>query len=138
MTVCFQDLRVGDNIPELVTPTIDRVQIVMFAGASGDFNPIHFDDERARGNGLPGIIAHGMLSIAILGRLLTNWVPITAVRSFSVRFNAMVFPGDMLTCGGVVKTKTEQSGEQLVELDLSVINQRREPTLIGNAWIALH
>ena len=137
MTARFQDLKVGDTIPELITPVIDRVQIVMFAGASGDFNPIHFDDESARANGLSGVIAHGMLSMAILGRLLTDWVPITAVRSFSARFIAMVFPGDRLTCRGVVKMKTEQLGEQLVELDLSAVNQRCEPTLIGNAWVAL-
>jgi acyl dehydratase len=132
-----QDVRPGASIPELVKPPLDRVQIAMFAGASGDFNPIHLDDERARANGLPGAIAHGMLSMAFLGQVLTEWVPQSAIRSFSSRFTAMVFPGDTLACRGVVKAVHEENGETLVDLDLSATNQHGAQTLAGTARVAL-
>lgn len=137
MTVRFQDIQVGQAIPQLVRPPLDRVQIAMFAGASGDFNPIHIDDEQARVNRLPGIIAHGMLSMAILAQVVTNWVPQKAVRTLSARFTAMAFPGDVLTCSGVVKAKSEENGETLVDLELSAVNQRGEQTLAGQARVAL-
>jgi acyl dehydratase len=137
MMVRFKDIQVGDAIPALVKPALDRVQIAMFAGATGDFNPIHIDDQAAQANKLPGIIAHGMLSMAFLGQLLTNWVPQKALRRFSTRFTAMAFPGDIITCRGVVKAKIEENGETLVDLDLSAVNQKGEQTLAGHARIAL-
>ena len=137
MTVCFNDIKVGDAIPPLVKPPLDRVRIAMFAGASGDFNPIHIDDQAAHANNLPGVIAHGMLSMAFLGQLLTGWAPRRALRGFSTRFTAMAFPGDIITCRGVVKAKFEENGEKLVELELSAVNQRGEQTLAGQARIAL-
>lgn len=137
MSVRFQDVQVGDTIPELVKPALDRVRIARFAGASGDFNPIHIDDAAAHANKLPGIIAHGMLSMAFLGQLLTNWVPQKALRSVSTRFTAMAFPGDVITCRGVVKAKLEEGGEKLVELELSAVNQKGEQTLAGLARVAL-
>ena len=135
MTLRFEDLRVGEAIPELVSPPLDRVQIAMYAGASGDFNPIHIDDDQARRTGLPGIIAHGMLPMALLGRLLTGWVPQRAIRDYSVRFTAMAFPGDSITRRGVVKAKNE-AGKR-VELELTAVNQRGEPIIAGSAHIVL-
>lgn len=137
MTIRFAEVQVGDRIPELVKPAIDRTQLALFAGASGDHNPIHLDDEQARSGGLPGVIAHGMLSMAFLGQVLTGWVPQTAIRSFSARFTAMAFPGDTITCQGVVTAKSEENGEHVVDLDLSAVNQDGRQTLAGSARIAL-
>lgn len=137
MPVRFADVNIGQTLPELVKPPLDRVQIAMYAGASGDFNPIHIDDAEARANKLPGVIAHGMLSMAFLGQVLTDWVPQEAIRSFSVRFVAMLFPGDVITCRGVVKAKSEATGEKLVDIELSAVNQKGETKLAGQASIAL-
>jgi acyl dehydratase len=137
MTIHFVDVAVGDNIPDLTKPPIDRTQLALFAGASGDHNPIHLDEEQARSGGLPGVIAHGMLSMAFLGQVLTDWVPQTAIRSFSARFTAMAFPGDTITCKGVVTAKSEENGEMVVDLDLSAVNQNGKQTLAGSARIAL-
>jgi acyl dehydratase len=137
MQVRFQNIQVGDAIPELVKPVIDRTQLALFAGASGDHNPIHLDDEQARAGGLPGVIAHGMLSMAFLGQVLTGWVPQKSIRSYSARFTAMAFPGDTITCRGVVKAKGEDNGQAYVDLDITAVNQRGEPTLSGLARIAL-
>ncbi len=137
MTVRFNDLEVGSTIPERVMPPLARVQIAMYAGASGDFNPIHIDDEQARSNGLPGIIAHGMLPMAFLGRLLTDWVPQRSIRKFSARFTAMAFPGDSITCRGRVTAKSDSPAGKLVELELSAVNQKGEPILAGSAHVVL-
>jgi acyl dehydratase len=139
MSVRFEDIAIGDAIPELVKGPISRTQLALFAGASGDHNPIHLDDAEARAGGLPGVIVHGMLSMAFLGQMLTNWVPSAAVRSFSARFTATAVPGDTLTCRGVVKAKTNglADGQKLVELEISAVNQRGEQTLAGTATVAL-
>ena len=128
----FANLNVGDAIPELVNPAITRTQLALFAGASGDHNPIHLDDEEAKSGGLPGVIAHGMLSMAFLGQLLTGWVPQHQVRSWNARFVAMAYPGDTITCKGVV---TEIDDDE-VKLDISVENQNGENILVGGASIA--
>lgn len=135
--VRFHDLTVGQAIPEVVKGPLDRVQIAMYAGASGDFNPIHIDDEQARANKLPGIIAHGMLLMAFLGQAVTNWAPQQAIRSLSGRFTAMAFPGDVVTCRGIVKAKFEEDGARLVDLELSAVNQKGEQLLAGLARLAL-
>jgi acyl dehydratase len=137
MTVRLADLAVGESLPDMAKPPITRTQLALFAGASGDHNPIHLDDEQARSGGLPGVIAHGMLSMAFLGQALTGWVPQTAIRSFSARFTAMAFPGDTITCKGVVVARQEENGETLVDLELSAVNQDGRQTLAGNARVAL-
>jgi acyl dehydratase len=137
MTVRLADLAVGESLPDLSKPPITRTQLALFAGASGDHNPIHLDDEQARSGGLPGVIAHGMLSMAFLGQALTGWVPQTAIRSFSARFTAMAFPGDTITCKGVVVARQVENGETLLDLELSAVNQDGRQTLAGNARVAL-
>lgn len=136
-SVRFANVQVGDSIPELVLPPIERLQLALFAGASGDHNPIHVDEDKARGGGLPGVIAHGMLNMAVLGRLLTNWVPQRALRGFGARFSAMAFPGDVVTCRGQITNKTEAAGEKLVELALTAENQKGDKLLVGTATVAL-
>ena len=130
-------LEIGDRVPDLVTEPITREQLERFADASGDHNPIHLDDAAARAGGLPGIIAHGMLNMATLGRLLTRLVPQSAIRGFSTRFLAMTFPGDTLTLTGMVAGKTADAGTRTLTLDLEARNQNGETILKGTAEIAL-
>ena len=136
--VSFDQVSIGDTIPELSLPPINKVGLAMYAGASGDFNPIHLDEEQALANGLPGIIAHGMLSMALLGRVLTEWVPRQDIRSFSTRFVAMAVLGDVITCKGTITGKSEEGGEKLVDLEMTAENQKGDKTLLGAATVVLH
>jgi acyl dehydratase len=131
----FDAVAVGDSLPPLSKPPIDRVQLALFAGASGDHNPIHLDDDAARGAGLPGVIAHGMLNMAFLGQLVTGWAPRGGLRSFAARFTAMAYPGDTITCRGTVVDKAVIDGRKTVELDIVAENQSGERTLAGHASI---
>ena len=131
----FDAIVVGDNLPPLSKPPIDRVQLALFAGASGDHNPIHLDDAAARAAGLPGVIAHGMLSMAFLGQFVADWAPRGGLRSFAARFTAMAYPGDTITCRGTVVKKAVIDGRKTVELDIVAENQAGERTLAGSASV---
>ncbi len=131
------DVTVGDALPPVTHGPVDRVQLALFAASSGDHNPIHLDDAVARANGLPGAIVHGMLSMAFLGQVLTGWVPQLQIRSFGTRFASMAYPGDMITCKGVVTAKEGEAGKALVKVDLRAENQKGETLLAGNAEILL-
>lgn len=133
----FNDINVGDAIPETVKGPITRTQLALFAGASGDHNPIHLDDEEARKGGLPGVIAHGMLNMAYLGQLLSNAVPVRNIRAFNARFVAMAVPGDTITCRGEVAEKRQEGGENLLDLNIRAVNQKDETVLDGTASVAL-
>lgn len=133
----FANVTVGDALPALDAGTITTDQLKAFAEASGDMNPIHLDEAAARAGGLPGIIAHGMLNMAFLGRLVTNWVPQRAVRRLETRFLAMARPGDTITCTGTVTAKREDGGTRLVDLAIAAKNQNGETLLAGAATVAL-
>ncbi len=95
-------LRPGDPLPE-VAETIERLDLIRYAGASGDFNPIHWNDEVARAVGLPGVIAHGMYSMAVAARMISGWAgDPAAIKRLKVRFSAMIEPGQTLTAKGEV------------------------------------
>jgi acyl dehydratase len=91
---------VGDALEEQTLPPVDRMRLIKYAGASGDFNPIHLIDESAEEAGLPGIIAHGMLTVATMGLLFSPYLEHGYVKSFQSRFSGMVFLGDVLRVGG--------------------------------------
>ena len=129
-------LQVGDEIPSLTTDPIKRVTLALFAGASGDHNPIHVDIDFAREAGMDDVFAHGMLSMAYAGRLLTNSVPPEALRSFQVRFVAITHIHDRLTCTGTVMEKLEQNGEKLLRLRVAAADQNGEVKVKGEAVIA--
>ncbi len=139
--VTFSEISVGDEIPPLTLPAIETDQLARYAEAGGDDNPIHVDEAAAKATGLPGIIAHGMLNMALLARMLTDWVPQSRLREFSTRFTAMAFPGDVLTCRGTVTEKegTEDGGGNgnIVALEISMENQSGEKVLAGKARVAL-
>ncbi|MBK9675029.1 MAG: MaoC family dehydratase [Betaproteobacteria bacterium] len=129
-------LDVGDRLPELRLPPIDRTTLALFAGASGDHNPIHIDLDFARRAGMPDVFAHGMLSMAWLGRLLTGWVPQAALRSFDARFVGIAHLGNAIRCGGRVVERLERDGELLLRVELEAVNQYGERKVLGEALIA--
>ncbi|MGB8647355.1 MAG: MaoC family dehydratase [Anaerolineae bacterium] len=133
----FDNIQVGQEIPPLVTPPVSRLTLALYAGASGDHNPIHVDLDFAKKAGMDDVFAHGMLGMAYLGRALTNWVPQNAIRQFSTRFVAITHVGDCLTCGGKVVDKFEQDGEKRVRLQIAVMNQAGEIKIAGEAVVAL-
>src|SRR5947207_15614555 len=112
-----QDLDSGSLLPDLRKPPITKMQLVKYAGASGDYNLIHTDDETARTVGLDGVIAHGMLSMAFLGEYLCWLAGPESVRRLSVRFVAMVRPGASLTCRGPIEERTMDGAVQRIPLE---------------------
>ena len=91
---------VGDELEERTLPPVDRMRLIKYAGASGDFNPIHLVDRAAAEAGLPGVIAHGMLTVATMGLLFSPYLEHGYVKGFRSRFSGMVFLGDVLRVGG--------------------------------------
>ena len=133
----FDDLSVGESREAVLVESLTRTQIVQYAGASGDFNPIHHDEPFAKAAGYPSVFAHGMLSMGLTGRLLTDWLGDGVLRSFGVRFVRQVWPGDTLTGRATVQTLEARDGEGLVGLDLVTTNQKGEPVVIGEATATL-
>jgi acyl dehydratase len=125
------ELAVGASREQVVVEKLSRTQIVMYAGASGDFNPIHHDEPFATSTaGYPSVFAHGMLTMALTGRLLTDWLGDGVLRTFGVRFVRQVWPGDTLTARGTV---TAIGADGRVAIDLVTTNQRGEPVVAGDA-----
>ena len=132
-----EDVKVGDAIPPLVKGPIAQIQLTRYAGASGDFNPIHQDDEFARAAGMGGVFAHGMLSMGFVAQSVTDWLGAGTVRKVGVRFTALVRLKDVITCTGRVVGTNEKNGERLVELEVWAENQRGEKVVTGRATAAL-
>ncbi len=120
MTIYFDDVAVGDELPELRYGPITHSQLVRYSGASGDFNPIHTVPEVARQVGLEGIIAHGMLIMAVAGRTLTRWAGAGAVRQLKVRFSGMTVPGETVVCRAQVTSRVDEGPEALIRGKLTV------------------
>ena len=131
------DLDSGSALPDLRKPPITKLQLVKYAGASGDYNLIHTDDETARSVGLEGVIAHGMLSMAFLGEYLCWLAGPESVRRLSVRFHEMVRPGDTLTCRGRVKERTTSNAGSRLQLEVWAENQRAERVTVGDAEVQI-
>jgi len=136
-SVQYSDIQVGDDIPFLELPPINRTTLALYAGASGDHNPIHIDLDFARKARMPDVFAHGMLSAAYLGRLLTNWVPQSQLRGLAIRFTGITQLGHTPVCTGKVVEKFEAGGEMRVRLQLRCANQYGEERLAGEAVVAL-
>ena len=133
----FDTLQVGDTLPPFQAEPISRLALALYCGASGDHNPIHVDIDFARAAGQKDVFAHGMLSMAYLGRLLTNWVPQQNLRQFGVRFVAITQVGERITCRGTVVERFEADGEQRVRLELSTVDADGQIKLSGDAVVAL-
>ena len=130
-------LQAGDALPALELPPITRHTLALYCGASGDHNPIHVDIDFAKSAGMPDVFAHGMLSMAWLGRLLTNWAPQRDLREFSVRFSAITHVGERIVCKGRVADKLERDGEPLLRIVMTTANEKGEVKLTGEAFIAV-
>ena len=133
----FDAVNVGDVLPVLSLPPVNRTDLALYCGASGDHNPIHVDTDFARAAGMPDVFAHGMLSMAWLGRVLTNWVPQQDLLEYSVRFAAITHVGERITCAGKVVEKLERAGRRCVRVELSTTNQDGLLKLAGEAVLAI-
>ncbi len=135
--VYFEDVKVGDELPPLVKGPIQQIQLTRYAGASGDFNPIHQDDEFAKAAGMGGVFAHGMLSMGFVGQLVTDWAGAGQVRKLGVRFAGLVRLKDTITCRGRVLAKSSGDDVNLVDLAVWAENDKGEKVVTGKATVAL-
>jgi acyl dehydratase len=135
----FEDLSAGAEAPPLVVENISRTHFVRYAGASGDFNPMHHDDTVATSIGNPSVFGHGMLTAGLMARVLKDWFGPAALRRFQVRFSKQVWPGETLTCTATVTglRDAEESGVGLVDVECQVVNQDGEAKLTGTATAAV-
>lgn len=133
----FDDLTVGDELPELRLPPVSRTTLALYAGASGDHNPIHIDLDFARQADLPDVFAHGMLSAAYVGRLLTRWVRPERIRRLALRFTSITQLRDAPLCTGRVVEKLQQDGEWRVRLELKCSVRDGTQTVLAEALVAL-
>jgi acyl dehydratase len=132
-----QDIAIGTELPPLEIRPISRTTLALFAGASGDHNPMHIDIDVAKSAGLDDVFAQGMLSMAYLGRLLTDWVDPQAIRSYRVRFAAITPLHGKPTATGTISGIDEVDGERRATLDLTVTLADGTVTLTGDAVVAV-
>jgi len=132
----IQDLRVGDQVGELELPPISRLTLALYCGASNDHMPDHVDIDVARAHGFDDVFAHGMLSMAYLGRLLVKHFPQERLRSFKCQFLRIVYVGDVLTCTGTVAELFEQDGEPCARINLIATDQKGEKKVSGEAVVS--
>jgi acyl dehydratase len=135
--VYVEDVKVGDELPPLVKGPLQQIQLTRYAGASGDFNPIHQDAEFAKAAGMGGVFAHGMLSMGFVAQAVTDWAGAGRVRKIGVRFAALVRLNDTVTCRGRVVGTSQKDGVSLVELDIWAENQKGEKVVTGKATVDL-
>ncbi len=133
----IKTLKVGDILEPLIQKPITRSTLALFAGASGDHNPIHIDIDFAKSVGLDDVFAHGMLGMAYLGRFLTLFTDQKNLRSYSVRFSSITQVGAELKCSGKVTEIFEEKDEKFLKLELSATDQNNDVKLMGDAVIAL-
>jgi acyl dehydratase len=133
----FEAVRVGEELPALTKTPVDRVQLARYAGASGDFNPVHVDETYAKSLGMPSVYAPGMLIMGFLGQLVSDWARGAQLRRYSVKFSKIVWPGDTVVCKGRVTERWGDEGRYFAELDLWAENQKGELVLRGGAQIQL-
>ena len=127
---------IGERIVHKEFPPITRHRLALYCGASGDHNPIHVDLDFAKKFGFKDVFAHGMLSMAFLGRIVTSYVPQKNVRKLGTRFTSITWVGDVITVSGKVTGKREANGEKLVDLEVKCTNQNGQDTLQGHATVA--
>jgi acyl dehydratase len=135
--VYAEDVSVGQELPALVKGPIQQIQLTRYAGASGDFNPIHQDDEFAKAAGMGGVFGHGMLTMGFVAQCVTDWSGAGSVRKLGVRFQGLVRLKDVITCKGRVLSKSSDNGTHVLELELSAENQKGEKIVSGKATVAV-
>ncbi|AZW29677.1 MaoC-like protein [Bordetella bronchiseptica GA96-01] len=133
----FDALAVGDSLPALRIPPISRKTLALYAGASADHHPMHIDLDYARASGAPDVFAHGMLSAAYVGRMLTDWVPQQRIRRLAVRFTGIMPLQAEPLCSARIAEKMLEDGEQRVRVTLNCVDQHGASKIVGEAVIAL-
>jgi acyl dehydratase len=132
----FDDVNEGDAAPEF-SHELTRTDLVQYAGASGDFNPMHSDEVSAQAAGLPSVFGHGMFTMGILGKAITDFVGVGSLKRYQVRFTKQTWPGEKLTTKVTVAKKYDEEGEHRVDLECEVVNQDGEAKVSGVATAAL-
>lgn len=133
----YEDVQVGDAIPKLVKSPVSHLQLVRYAGASGDFNPLHTDPKIGELIGVGGIIAHGMLIMGFVGQLLSDYAGPTTLRKFDVRFKGMTRIDDVITCTGTITEKYETDGEARIAGKVQAADQNGDVKVAGTFVAAL-
>src|SRR5436309_2751543 len=132
----FEDVNEGDEGP-VVSHELTRTDLVMYAGASGDFNPMHTDEVAAQAAGLPSVFGHGMFSAGLLGRAVTDFVGVGNLKSYKVRFTRQTWPGEVLVATTEIVAKRVEDGQHLVDVACRLANEAGEVKVDGEAVAAL-
>jgi acyl dehydratase len=133
-----EDVKVGDQRELPLVENLTRTRIVQYAGASGDYNPLHSDEIfTTQVAGYPSVFAHGMLTMGMTGRVVTDWVGDGRLTAYGVRFVGQVWPGDSLTATATVDAIREEGGQKLVDLSVVTKNQNGDNVLTGTATARL-
>ena len=134
--IFFEDVKEGDEAPSR-SHTLTRTDLVKYAGASGDFNPMHHDEVKAQAGGQPSVFGHGMFSMGLLGTAVTDYVGVGNLTRYQVRFARQTWPDEVLTTKVTVSAKRVEDGKHLVDLDVRLVNGDGEDKLVGSATAAL-
>ena len=138
MSPYVDDIKVGESRESVLVDDLKRTRIVQYAGASGDFNPLHTDHVFAtEAAGYPGVFAHGMMTMGMTGRVLTDWVGIEPLLSYGVRFKAQVWPGDTLTATATVESIEDTPTGPVAHFSLRTVNQHGAEVVTGTATVRL-
>jgi len=135
--VYFEDISVGMEIPKLVKGPIIKLNHIIYAGASGDFNPMHTDDDFARAVGMSGMITHGMLVMGYVGQAVTNWIPKKYLKRLGVRFAGITRPGNTITITGRVVDKKSDGGTNFITCEVTAIDETGDVKVSGSFDAAL-
>jgi len=134
MALSASSLKVGDSRTEVVAENLSRTQIVQYAGASGDYNPLHSDEIYVtKVAGFPTVFAHGMLTMGLTGRLLTDWAGDGRLLSYGARFEKQVWPGDTLTATATVESIEEAEDGAVASFTVVTVNEAGDRVLSGTA-----
>jgi acyl dehydratase len=138
MSLKASKLKVGDTFSEEVCNNLSRTQIVQYAGASGDYNPLHSDEIfTTQVAGYPSVFAHGMLSMGMTGKMLTNYVGDGRLTKYGVRFTSQVFPGATLTATATISELREEGGNHFADIEVSTTDEEGTQVIKGNATARL-
>jgi acyl dehydratase len=132
----YEDIKEGEEAP-VRSHVLDRTDLVRYAGASYDFNPMHHDEVKAKAAGQPSVFGHGMFSMGFLGTAITDFVGIGNVRRYQVRFAKQTWPDEKLSTRIVVTGKRTEGDDHLVDLDVRLVNDDGEEKVVGSATVAV-
>ena len=130
----FDNINMGEQAP-IVSHKLTRTDLVRYAGASGDFNPMHSDEVAAKAAGLPSVFGHGMFSMGLLGRAITDWAGPGNLLNYRVRFTKQTWPGETLSSRIVVTGKEETKEGKVITAEISLVNQDGEAKLSGSTKV---